>query len=275
MLRAAVGQAVSTPGDPAANAATAARLVERAAADGARLLVLPEAFLTGYAPACFSGELPDGLLDGDALDADPAALGALDALRDAATAHGVVVLAGTGLRRRRGSTLALLVAAPGGRVVAAYDKQFLDAGEKPFFVPGAHGASVDVDGHLVGLSVCYDGSFPEHARAAAVDGAVAYAASAAFFVGSEHRRDLYPRSRALDNGLFVLFAGLTGPCGPHRFSGGSAVVDPEGRVLGRLGEEEGVVVGDLDADVVAATRAAHPMLADHAVDLGPRRTVQV
>src|SRR5690606_20518108 len=104
-----------------------------------------------------------------------------------------------------------------------------------YFVAGDHGASIDVDGWEVALSVCYDGSFPEHARAAADDGAQIYLNSAAFFVGSEHRRDLYYPARALDNGIFVLFAGLTGTGGEAEFSGGSAAYDPEGRPLAKLG----------------------------------------
>ena len=47
-MRVAAGQAVSVTGDLGANVATAARLTASAAADGVRVLVLPEAFLTGY-----------------------------------------------------------------------------------------------------------------------------------------------------------------------------------------------------------------------------------
>ena len=58
-MRVAAGQAVSVSGDLAANVHTAARLTDLAAGQGVRLLVLPEAFLTGYDPAAFAGPLPD------------------------------------------------------------------------------------------------------------------------------------------------------------------------------------------------------------------------
>ena len=70
--------------------------------------------------------------------------------------------------------------------------------------------------------------------------------------------------------MYVVFAGLTGRCGSSEFSGGSAIYDPEGRPLERLGTERGVVVADLDTEVVAAYRARHTMLADHRDDLGER-----
>ncbi|WP_292604874.1 nitrilase-related carbon-nitrogen hydrolase [Nocardioides sp. REDSEA-S30_B4] len=48
-LLVAAGQAVPVNGDPAANVALAADLTRQAGVRGVRLLVLPEAFLTGYA----------------------------------------------------------------------------------------------------------------------------------------------------------------------------------------------------------------------------------
>ena len=50
--------------------------------------------------------------------------------------------------------------------------------------------------------------------------------------------------------MYVVFAGLTGRCGSSDFSGGSAIYDPEGRPLVRLGTERGVAVADLDTELV-------------------------
>ena len=47
-LLVAAGQAVPVNGDVAANVALACSLVAQAGEQGVRLLVLPEAFLTGY-----------------------------------------------------------------------------------------------------------------------------------------------------------------------------------------------------------------------------------
>lgn len=260
-LLVAAAQGVSVAGDVPANVARAAALVDLATAQGARLVLLPEAFLTGYADAVFAGHLPGE----DSLD-EPW----LDPLRSAAHAGDCVVVVSTPLQRAASKSLSLLVIRPTGEVTAPYDKQHLSGYERDHFLPGDHGASITVDDVELGLSICYDGCFPEHARAAADDGAIGYLNSAAYFTGGEHRRDLYYPARALDNGMYVVFAGLTGRCGPGEFIGGSAVYDPEGRPLAKLGTQEGVALAELDPDLVWETRSAHPMHVDHLDTLGPR-----
>jgi 5-aminopentanamidase len=261
-LTLAAAQAEAVPGDVAANVRTAVELVREAAGLGAQVVVLPETFLTGYDLGVFAGRLP-GLAD---LPLDP--------LRDAAGEAGALVVAGAALEAQIGDqrvkTISSVVVHPDGAVAVPYDKQHLDGEEKSYFTPGDHGASIRVQGLELGLSICYDGCFPEHARAAADDGAIAYLSSSAYFDGGEHRRDLYYAARAVENGMYVVFAGLTGRCGSRDFSGGSAVYDPEGRPVVRLGTERGVAVAELDTDLVAQTRVRHTMLADHRDSLGER-----
>jgi 5-aminopentanamidase len=259
----AAAQAESVSGDLVGNARTAADLVREAADGGAQVVVLPEAYLTGYDNDVFDGPLP-GLVD---LPLDP--------IRDAARDTGTVVVVGSALAAGGVATLSSVVVHPDGSVDVPYDKQHLDGDETEYFTPGDHGASIRVHGLELGLSICYDGCFPEHARAAAEDGAVGYLSSSAYFAGSDHRRDLYYPARAVENGMYVVFAGLTGRCGSRDFSGGSAVYDPEGRSLVRLGTERGVAVAELDTELVEATRARHTMLADHRDSLGRRDLVQV
>lgn len=264
-VRVAAGQAQACAGDLGGNAATAARLTRQAGQCGADVLVLPEAFLTGYDLDVFAGPLPT-----PEAHAGPA----LDPLRAAAAETGVAVLVGTAVDRGDRRTLSTALVSAAGEVTLPYDKQHLDAAERALFTPGENGTSLRVRGAELALSICYDGCFPEHAAAAARDGALAYLNSAAYFPGGEHRRDLYYPARALDNGFYVVFAGLVGECGRSRFIGGTAIYDPEGRPLARLGEEpEGLVVADLDADLVAATRARHSMHHDHRPSLGGRLIV--
>ncbi len=267
LLRVAAAQGESVPGDVPANVATSVSLVGSAADRGARVAVLPELFLTGYAPELWSREHTITL-------DDPR----LAPLRAAAADRGVVVVVGAAVRRRPDRldatapvTLSLLVVDDDGTVTAPYDKQHLFDSERGFFTPGDHGASIDVDGWELGLGICYDGCFPEHAAAAAGDGARGYLCPSAYYVGSEHRRDLYYAARALDNGIYVVFAGLTGRCGEHEFNGGSAVYDPEGRALGRVADEAmAVVVADLDGDEVARAQQQNPIGCDRLHTLGDR-----
>jgi predicted amidohydrolase len=264
LLRVAAAQAESVPGDVAANVTTTVALVGSAADQGARVVVLPELFLTGYDEAAW---VHDASLD---LDDE-----VLAPLSEVAGRSDVVVLVGAAVRRALDeSTLSVVVVGPDGEVTAPYDKQHLSGPERDFFAPGDHGATLVVDGWDLALGVCYDGCFPEHALAATAGGASAYLVPAAYYVGAEHRRDVYYAARALDNGIYVVLAGLTGTCGSSTFSGGSAVYDPEGRPLRRAGDESrAVVVADLDLDVVRRTQREHPMALDRLDTQGTRLRV--
>ncbi|WP_246087058.1 carbon-nitrogen hydrolase family protein [Nocardioides humi] len=232
----AAAQAEARAGDLAHNVATAARLVREAGARGARLVVLPEAFLTGYDAGVFAAPLPT---------LDVLAGAALDPLRDAAGAAGATVVASAALQRDHARTLSTVVVDRDGTLAAPYDKQHLDGDEPTWFVPGDHPATITVDGVVLALSICRDGSVPEHAALAAAAGASAYLASVAYFPGGARRLDVTYAARALDHGLHVVVAGLTGRCGAHTFIGCSAIYGPDAEPLARLGDEEGLAVAEI------------------------------
>jgi predicted amidohydrolase len=253
-LRIAAIQASPTPGAVAANIAAAARWTRRAEAD---VVVLPEAFATGYDEDVFRGPLPR---------VEEAAW--LAPLQDAVEETGATVVLNTALDRGDARTLTDVVLAPGREPWAAYDKQHLYPSERALFSAGEHGTTLTVAGIGLALSVCYDANFPEHAAAAAADGAIVYLNSGAYYPGGEHRRDLHYASRALDNGVYTVFSGLTG----GGFIGGTAAYDPLGRPIGRLGTEEGMVVAEIDPALVESVRAGQRMWADRIGNLGERLT---
>ena len=266
-LRVAAVSATATAGDVPANVAAAADWVRRAGSEGAAVVVLPELFLPGYDPATLRRS-PDAC---DVTAGDPR----LDPLTAAAAETGTVAVVGASVRETDGSrSLAVLAVSRSGEVRVAYAKQHLWNEERGIFAAGRRGASVEVDGWPLGLGVCYDGCFPDHARAAAADGALAYLCPSAYVVGSEHRRDLYYAARALDNGIYVAFAGLVGRCGELAFSGGSAIYDPQGRPVTRVEEgRPGMAVADLRLDVVEEARRINPYDHDRVADLGGRSTL--
>ncbi|MFG2050274.1 carbon-nitrogen hydrolase family protein [Micromonospora sp. NPDC048935] len=271
-LTVATVQATPTPGDVAGNAVAAAHLVRRAGELGARVAVLPELFLCAYHPPTLAADPA-----GTDVAADPAGDVAdprLDPLRVAAREAGVTALVGAAARhpdRRR--TIAALMVDRAGAVRVGYDKQQLWGSERDLFSAGDRGATLLVDDWRLGLGICYDGCFPEHGRAAALDGAHGYLCPSGYLTGSEHRRDLYYAARALDNTMFVVFANAVGGVDPWRFNGGAAIYDPQGRALAR-GADEGtaVLVATLDPAELAATRSAHSMLADRLADQGGPRS---
>lgn len=255
-LRVAAVNAAPVTGDIAANMQSAAEWCEQAADAGVELMVFPEAWNTGYDTELFESELPN------AED-----LSWLAPLQKAVDRTQIVVLLNAALSTPSGSkTLTTIVLTPGAAPQSVYDKQHLFSLEVGTFTAGGAGASITFGGHEIALSVCYDVDFPEHAAAAAADGATIYVNSGAYFPGSEQRRDLRYAARALDNGMYVLFSGLTG-----EFGGGSAIYDPLGQPIARLGREPGLAVADIDPAAVGQARDSQSAWADRRSTLGTRR----
>lgn len=259
-------QAYAEPGGISGNAARAAALVSQAADAGAELVVLPELFLSAY-------QLDLLGLDPAGTDVTPSDA-RLDPLRAVARDRAVVVVIGAAVRQPdRTRTCSALVVDRAGEVRDAYQKQNLcGPQEQALFTPGTRGATLYLDGWRFGLGVCYDGCFPEHARAAMADDVHGLLYPSAYVRGSEHRRDIYYPARALDNTSYVVFANPVGGTDPWWFNGGAAVYDPEGRTLTKgTFEGDSVQVTTLVLAELAATRTAHPMVRDRPRDLGGHR----
>lgn len=256
-LRVAAVQAEAVPAAVESNIAKAAQLTESAASEGAELVVFPEAFATGYDEDAFASSTPT-LTD----------LSWLSTLQNAVDSSGVVVVLNTALDHGDRKTLTDLVLAPHRAPWVAYDKQHLHLPERTTFTPGDGGASFTLSGFEVALSVCYDANFPEHAAAAAADGATVYLNSGAYFPGGAHRRDLHYASRALDNGMYVVLSALVGS--PSDFIGGSAIFDPLGRRIAHVPTTEGLAITDLDLDLVATVREDQRMWLDRRHSFGTR-----
>ncbi|HEY5629846.1 MAG TPA: carbon-nitrogen hydrolase family protein [Candidatus Limnocylindrales bacterium] len=144
---------------------------------------------------------------------------------------------------------------------------------------GDRAVVVSVDGVGLGLSICYDLRFPELYRALAGAGAKLLAVPAVFTerTGRDHWEVLL-RSRAIENGAWVLAAGACGPGGPRAIPawGHSMVVDPWGHVIASAGSGEAIVRAEIDLGLVDAARRQIPALANRRPDaLPPVREVEV
>jgi 5-aminopentanamidase len=255
----AAGQAACAALDIPANVAVAAGLVRRAADQGADLLVLAELFLTGY-------ELPAIVADPERYTLTPADR-RLDPLATACaeTRTAVVVGAPTRDPESGGLHISALVLGRDGRFAARYDKQHVDPAERVAgFSPGTSGCTLTLDGWRLGLGICWDSSYPEHARAAALDGCHAYLVGAMFGRGrGAHKRATVCPARALDNACYVVVANHNGPSGPYHGCGRSAVWNPDGSLLVDADSADpGLATGRLDPEVLARARAEDLVLVD-------------
>jgi predicted amidohydrolase len=242
----AAGQATCVPLDVAANAATAADLVRRAADRGADLLVLPELFLTGY-------ELPAIAADPPAYAVGPGDL-RLDPLAEACAQTRTAVVAGAPDHDGGGALhISALVLGRDGRFVDRYDKQHPTAKERAAGVtPGRTGRTLTLDGWRLGLAIFADAGHPEHARAAAAAGCHAYLVGSLLDAasGARHHAAVFPeRAKAIAG--YVVLANHRGRSGPYDSRGHSAVGAPDGTLLADAGTADpSVAVATLDPTAV-------------------------
>jgi predicted amidohydrolase len=248
--------------DPEANVRDAARLADQAAAEGARLIALPE--YLQYR----------GSDDGYRASARPIPGPFSDAFAAVARARGVWILAGSlaesGPADRPYNTSILID--PTGTIVATYRKIHLfdvaiEDGpvdrESDRVTAGDRAVVADIEGARLGLSICYDLRFPELYRTLAGAGAEILAVPANFLerTGRDHWEVLL-RARAIENAAYVIAPAQIGGPPSVPAHGHSMVIDPWGRVIAQAPDEVAIIHAELDLARVAAIRRQIPVLAN-------------
>jgi predicted amidohydrolase len=266
-VRVAAVQLNSTA-DRAANLAGADRLAREAAADGAKLIVLPEKWSAIGSEEDLRGGAEElgGAADG------PAVAWA----RGLACELEIDLVAGSIAERLPGREKLANTSVhvdPRGEVKAVYRKVHMfdveidgkTYRESDVEEPGREIVlSQTADGVELGLSICYDLRFPELFRILAVRGARVIALPAAFTLPTtrDHWETLV-KARAIENQAFVVAANQIGPHPDGMRSGGrSMIVDPWGVVLAQAPDREGHIVAELDLARQLEIRTRLPALAN-------------
>jgi predicted amidohydrolase len=222
-----IAQWLPAPGRPEVNLDIALRNIAKLAGRGAKLIVLPELWPVGLYPVTFHEDLAAGLepLDGPRTRR----------LSQAAREYGIWLAAGSVPELAAdGVYNTAQLFDPDGRVIAAHRKCHLYAGlgEDRTLLPGTSLTVCDA-GELgtVGISICFDGDFPEVARAMRRRGARIVLHPSAYECATEKWWDtLYP-ANALVNGQWWILANQCGCVGPVTYLGGSCIISPDGAVV--------------------------------------------
>ena len=263
-MRIGLAQIVSGP-DPQDNLRIVAQQTEAAAADGADLVVFPEATMR-----CFGRNLAEVA---EPLDGPWAA-----AVAEIADRHQVMVVAGMFTPTDDGRvTNTLLITGRGTR--EHYDKIHLfDAfgfTESKTVAPGTEPLVIQVGDLGLGFATCYDVRFPGLFTTLAERGAqlICLPASWGDGAGKIEQWQVLLRARALDATCYVAAAGQADPSSIGRKTAGatptgvghSALIGPDGVPLAELGAAPGLLVVDVDPQVVADTRLKIPVLANRRI----------
>lgn len=263
MKRIAIVQIESST-NKAANLDKAIRLIHDAKRQSAELIVFPE-FLMAFSPASQSAEELASVAE--STDGPFSS-----ALRDAAKASGIAVVATIyEISEKPDRVFDTAVWIDGrGDIASVYRKLHLyDAfgfKESDKFYPGAAVAPPVKSGACqCGMMICYDLRFPEMARMLALEGANVLAAPSGWVQGDlklEHWQTMI-KARALENGSYVIAPDQVG----NIYIGHSMIVDPLGRTLVDLDEQEGLAVVELDFKLVSETREKLPLLKNRRTDI--------
>lgn len=238
-MRVAAAQFATRLLDPAANLAAMNACLERAAAQGVEFIAFPECALSGYALT------PDEAMRW----AEPIPGPSTEALARSCNRRGLLAVVGLLEQHPDGmlfNSAALI--GPAG-VIGVYRKthlpclgvdRYLACGDDlpgPFPLPGGR----------LGLLICYDLRLPEPARVLALAGAQLIVVPTAWPSTARLYAEHLARTRAAENGVFLLAANHVGEERGTRYLGNSLIIGPDGEVLQQAGEDEdALLVADID-----------------------------
>ncbi len=240
---------------PQVNHEHARTLAERSAAAGAEMVVLPEMFATGFT---MNSEL-----------AARHAEATRACMRSMARDLELWVLAGL-VEEENGQRFNRAVLwDPSGEVRLRHSKlhPFTLVGEERSYAAGDALVSSEVHGVRITALVCYDLRFPELFRITAE--------STDLFVvianWPRSRRDPWLallRARAIDSQAYVLGVNRIGKdANGVEHCGDSVLLDPLGRTITTLCNQEGFIPGAVDSELVRSVRQRYPFLTDRRPNL--------
>ena len=256
LIKLAAVQVWSEPGQPGVNQAHAEPLIERAAAQGAALVVLPELFSCGYVASRAIWDMAEAREGGTARWL-------------AATAARLGIYLGAGTAETDGSDIfnTFILAGPDGTIAGRAYKANAEAG---VFCRGRHEHLISTPIGRIGIGICADNQYTAHlelmARLYADLILMPHAwPTPAKAGGPVKEKDVADQQRRMTElpvlyaralGVPVVFANQIGPLAPmggvlgrlispriYRLRGQSRIVDCDGSVLASLAEQEGVLVG--------------------------------
>jgi beta-ureidopropionase len=241
------------------NYALIEQLLGEARAQGAQLVVFPEASIGGYLSSL--GNHGDTVRT-TARSLPPAiSLDGPEIRRVQALAGQTVVCIGFCELDADGETrYNAAVCLDGERVYGSYRKVHQPLGENMSYAAGETYRAFDTPVGRIGLQICYDKAFPEAARALALDGAEIVVSLSAWPAARTataedlqqdrwtYRFNLFDAARALDNQVFWIASNQSGTFGSLRYVGNAKVVDPGGNVLATTLLGAGLAVAEVDVE---------------------------
>lgn len=245
--------------DKEANFARIQHLLECSSPEPHSLVVLPEAFATG-----FSLNLQV------TCDGEPEQTHAF--LSRLSSTHKVWILAGLiapDPDSAMGKNLAVLFN-PEGERVGEYQKihPFTPMGEDKVHLVGQESQIFSIGDFYLCPVLCYDLRFPELFRASVKKGANLFVVLASWPDSRMGHWHTLLQARAIENQAYVIGVNRAGSDPNHKYIGGSKVIDPMGKIRAEALLEEEWISFTLEHSLIEDWRISFPALLDIREDLG-------
>jgi predicted amidohydrolase len=240
-------------GNKKLNLERAYNLITQAVTQGAKLVVVPELFNTGYRTEEQDVSLAE-LIPGETTNW----------MVEVSKEYNITLV---GCIMEQGEIKGLvydtsIVTSPDG-IVGTYRKTHLWDKENTRFTKGNNFPVFELEWGTLGMQICYEVGFPEGARALALKGADIIVYPSAFGEARLYAWELATRARALENGCYVIASNRTGTeKGDTVFGGHSRITNPQGKVLIEATEENEVIISEIDMNEVVRQRRTIPYLRD-------------
>ena len=242
--------------DREANLAKAEKMIREAAAGGARLVCMPEAFNIGY----LGSQIPDMMALAETEDGP-----SLTRMKALARELGVFLLCPIFYRVAEGVENTAFLIRDDGEIIGHYSKTHPVGAEQVNLHRGTDYPVFDTKLGRIGVVICYDACFPETVRLLALHGAELVLVPAAWRASYYFKEwwDINISCRALDDLTYVAAINRCGPSGEEIFAGKTQLCDPLGSVMATCGvEEEAILYGEIDIARVAKEREFNTVLID-------------
>ncbi len=244
-VRIALAQVTPVWEDPVATLRKVEPFVAKAAADGASIICFPEQFGTGWDPSSISNTQP---VDGEIFHT----------LSEYARHHNIAVLGSLRLQEEGKLFNACIVAGKDGTLLTGYRKVHLFSPlmEGASYHPGENITMFRIGDMAFGIAICYDLRFAPLFRVYASGGADCMLVPSAWPASRMDAWELFIRTRAIENQMFVAGINTVGITPVDGYSGNSMVAGPTGNIIVRASDREGVFFADLDPDLIRQARIA-------------------
>lgn len=247
--RVCVAQTTSYKDGKEYNVQRAGEMIKEAAANGAALIAFPEMYLSGYVASRRLADL-----------CEEAAGPSFEKMASFAAENKIHVAYGFPECRPEDAHSAKPDGRPiiynsmnfisdEGELIGTYAKSHLFAGERINFTAGTETKIFDTKLGRVGLLICYDLEFPEPARKLGVRGAEVIIAISANMGPYDDIHEHFARSRAMENGAYLVYSNYTGSDNRFRYVGRSGLYAPDGSLqCGPSERTEGLIYAEVDLE---------------------------